>query len=253
MKSLFHTLFFFLLIIQICFAQGVGINTTNAAADPSAILDLSSTTQGFLPPRMSETEKLAISTPATGLLIYQTDGTSGLYYFNGTEWETFENQKHFIGETYGGGKVFCVDATGQHGLIASPNYVGPTYIMWAPGNYSVTLATGDGFGSGQMNTSIIVSSQGIGDGSDYAARLCSELIISEGGIDYGDWYLPSKYELNLMYLQRGLLGLNTREHWSSTEYDENQVWMQSFLTGLQHLQDKLSPLALLFVRAIRAF
>ena len=81
------------------FAQGVGINTTGADADASAMLDVSSTTKGFLPPRMTEAEKNAISSPATGLLVYQTDGTSGLYYHNGSSWETFAVGTHFIGES----------------------------------------------------------------------------------------------------------------------------------------------------------
>ncbi len=65
-------------------AQGVGINTTGAAADTSAVLDLSSTTKGFLPPRMTAAQRAAIVLPATGLLVYQTDGTTGLYYNTGT-------------------------------------------------------------------------------------------------------------------------------------------------------------------------
>jgi hypothetical protein len=66
------------------FAQGVGINGTGASADPSAMLDLSSTTKGFLPPRMTALQRAAIFSPATGLLVYQTDGVVGLYYNAGT-------------------------------------------------------------------------------------------------------------------------------------------------------------------------
>lgn len=65
-------------------AQGVGINATGAAADTSAILDLSATNKGFLPPRMGAAQRSAIVLPATGLLVYQTDGTQGLYYNTGT-------------------------------------------------------------------------------------------------------------------------------------------------------------------------
>lgn len=61
----------------------VGIGT-----DPntSAILDLSSTTQGFVAPRMTSAQRTAIATPVTGLIVYQTDGTAGYYYYNGTQW-----------------------------------------------------------------------------------------------------------------------------------------------------------------------
>ncbi len=69
------------------FAQdGVSITTDGTAADASAILDVKSTDKGVLFPRMTEAERDAIGTPATGLLIYQTDGESGLYNYNGSGW-----------------------------------------------------------------------------------------------------------------------------------------------------------------------
>ena len=51
-----------------------------------AALDITSTTRGLLIPRMTETQRDAISSPATGLMIYQTDGTVGFYYYNGSSW-----------------------------------------------------------------------------------------------------------------------------------------------------------------------
>ncbi len=73
-----------LLAANAAHAQGVGINTTGAAADTSAILDLSSTTKGFLPPRLTSAQRAAVVLPATGLVVYQTDGTAGLYVNVGT-------------------------------------------------------------------------------------------------------------------------------------------------------------------------
>jgi hypothetical protein len=67
-------------------AQNVAINTDGSAADNSAILDVKSTTQGMLVPRMTAAQRTAISTPATGLLVYQTDGTTGFYFHNGSAW-----------------------------------------------------------------------------------------------------------------------------------------------------------------------
>ena len=72
-----------ILISSISYAQ-VGIGTTSP--DASAALDVESTTKGLLPPRMTEAERDAISSPATGLIIYQTDGIAGLYEYNGTTW-----------------------------------------------------------------------------------------------------------------------------------------------------------------------
>jgi hypothetical protein len=64
--------------------QGVAINNDNTAPDASAMLDLKSTDKGLLLPRMTQAQRNAITNPATGLMIYQTDGGPGLYYNAGT-------------------------------------------------------------------------------------------------------------------------------------------------------------------------
>jgi len=64
----------------------VGVNTTTP--NSSAILDLNSTTKGFLPPRMTSAERLAI-TPTVGLMVYQTDGVEGWYGYKSTGWKSF--------------------------------------------------------------------------------------------------------------------------------------------------------------------
>jgi hypothetical protein len=69
-----------------CFSQSVSVNNTGAAADSTAMLDVSSTTKGLLIPRMTAQQRTAIASPATGLLIYQTDGDAGFYYYNGAGW-----------------------------------------------------------------------------------------------------------------------------------------------------------------------
>ncbi len=73
----------FLLFSVIGMAQNVGIGTTTPVA--SALLDLSSTTKGFLPPRMTTTERNAIVIPATGLIIYNTT-TNSLEIRNSSAW-----------------------------------------------------------------------------------------------------------------------------------------------------------------------
>ncbi|MEM6395017.1 MAG: right-handed parallel beta-helix repeat-containing protein [Bacteroidota bacterium] len=85
-----HRLYVMLLIIILMLfpsavlSAQIGINTDNSPPDASAILDLKSTTQGFLTPRMTQAERDAIIDPATALLIYQTDETHGFYYNQGT-------------------------------------------------------------------------------------------------------------------------------------------------------------------------
>ncbi len=64
----------------------VGINTDGSTADASALLDVKSTTQGLLIPRMTAQQRGLIGSPATGLMVYQTDGTAGFYFYNGTAW-----------------------------------------------------------------------------------------------------------------------------------------------------------------------
>ena len=85
----FFTLLAAVLLTATTFAQ-VGINIETP--DPSAALDITSTTGGLLVPRMTKDERGFIDTPATGLMIYQTDGTPGFYYFNGTSWEGYYSQ-----------------------------------------------------------------------------------------------------------------------------------------------------------------
>src|SRR6187402_896055 len=66
--------------------QGVAINTDGTNADNSALLDIKSSSKGILIPRLTTAQKTAISSPATGLLIYQTNGAAGFYYYNGSAW-----------------------------------------------------------------------------------------------------------------------------------------------------------------------
>ena len=62
----------------------IAINTDGSQPNGSAMLDVSSTTKGFLAPRMGLASRNAISSPATGLLIYQTDNTPGYYQYDGS-------------------------------------------------------------------------------------------------------------------------------------------------------------------------
>src|SRR5690242_6284904 len=63
-------------------AAGIGTTTPDA----SSLLEIKSTSKGILIPRMTQTQRNAITSPATGLLIYQTDKTPGFYYYSGTAW-----------------------------------------------------------------------------------------------------------------------------------------------------------------------
>lgn len=68
------------------FSQSVSISENAINPDTTAMLDVSSTKKGLLIPRMTAQQKSAITSPATGLLVYQTDTDPGFYYYNGTSW-----------------------------------------------------------------------------------------------------------------------------------------------------------------------
>jgi hypothetical protein len=87
-------------------------------------------------------------------------------------------------------------------------------------------------GTGRRNTQIIPNHAIAAGGNYRAAWLCDSL--EYGG--YDDWFLPSKAELNLMYLnlkERGLGGFIVEWYWSSSESGGNNSWTQGFGSGTQ--------------------
>jgi hypothetical protein len=90
----------------------VGIGTLSPNA--SSLLEVSSITKGVLVPRMTQTQRDAIASPATGLLIFQTDKTPGFYYYSGTAWTPITP------------KAKGWSTTGNSGTNASTNFLGTT-------------------------------------------------------------------------------------------------------------------------------
>lgn len=89
------TLYYLILVILIsspAYSQ-VGIGTTTP--DSSSILHLESTDSGLLIPRLTYVQKLSITSPATGLLIYQTNNDSGFWYYDGNNWQPFKTTYTF--------------------------------------------------------------------------------------------------------------------------------------------------------------
>jgi hypothetical protein len=157
---------------------------------------------------------------------------------------------HYIGETYGGGRVFFVYDGGRHGLIAALD--DQPEVRWDRGEDVYTYAKANGVGAGKTNTTLIIALTGEGDGWDLQAAyscLCYNATID--GVTYGDWYLPSPYELDLLYQQKAVVGGFVYDfYWSSGEYNKINAYYQNFATGARGPDNKANTF---HVRPIRSF
>lgn len=102
--------------INFCYAQGVAVNTDGSTADPSAMLDIKSSNQGILIPRVSSTA--SITSPVTGLLIFQTTAPVGFYYYDGATWDYLQNSANanvtLQGNTFNtASKLLMLDGSGK--------------------------------------------------------------------------------------------------------------------------------------------
>jgi hypothetical protein len=390
-RQIFFTIFVATqLFVAIHLSAQVGINTDNSAPDNSAMLDVKSTTKGFLPPRVALTainSANPVTAPATGLLVYNTASAGtppnnvivGYYYWNGAKWiavvapqganagdmlywngtqwisipagsngqvltfnngvptwggvqipivsttaisnitgnsansggnvtsdggspvtargvcwnitsnpttsdnhttdgsgtgsfvsnltglsvstlyyvrayatnsagtsygnqVSFTTLQFYIGQSYGGGIIFYIDITNQHGLIATSSDQSTNAQWGCWGNFIGGTSTN--IGTGQANTTAIINGCGA---EDIAADICDDLVLN----GYSDWYLPSKDELNQMYIQKNVIGGNPYStYWSSSEYSAFNAYVQDFSNGVQGNSAKNNTL---YVRAIRSF
>lgn len=152
MKKRLLLSYFLLILSYSLFAQSVGIGTTTPHS--SAILEIASTNKGLLIPRMLESTRSLISSPAVGLLVYQTDGLAGFYYFNGS-WVQISNTSSGLWQINGqdvyntnynisSARIGIGTSTPLARLhVADSNvlFTGPTYLPLSP---SPTPVSGQG-------------------------------------------------------------------------------------------------------------
>ena len=228
-------------LLRITSDGNVGIGTMS----PGAKLDLAGNI------------KIVDGTEGAGKVL--TSDASGL-----ASWQTsIAGTDYSVGDFVQGGIVFWVDESGKHGLVCAKEDQSSEYWSWIGGTTDLGVH-GDGPFAGEMNTMIIIANQGgevSGDPNNYAARICADLMITENSYTYGDWYLPSKEELNMMYLTKIIIdaiatvnggsAFTTNEYWSSTENSTYSAFSQSFSSGTQYTKSKINYE--LYVRAVRAF
>ena len=199
-----------------------GMSMGTISNTPSAMLHMSSSTQGFLPPQMSEVQRDAIPSPAEGLQIYNTT-THEPNYYNGSIWMSFNGSAAeglSIGDFYQGGIVFYVDGTGEHGLIVNMIDLS-TNATWGCYGVDITGANGQGIGDGEQNTLEILSECST---TGIPARLCNEY----RSHSYEGWFLPSTGEFTIIEANKTLINqaLNNNNgdiisgaYWTSTEME----------------------------------
>jgi hypothetical protein len=166
---------------------------------------------------------------------------------------------HQIGDLLYGGMVFYIapspidldgDGDLDLGLVCAIEDQS-SIIRWHNGSNTTTEALAIAIGTGAANTDAIIAVQGDTE-TDYAAGLAR----AYAGGGYADWFLPSKDELNQMYINKTTLdavsGFTAFSgyYWSSTEYDNDNVWGQDFSANYQSADGKNYTGN---VRAVRVF
>lgn len=136
----------------------------------------------------------------------------------GDNYDTLGVKIPSIGDRYAGGDVFFVHESGTWGMCAYPLSLPAS--RWAPTGYTpnyVSPPTQSSFNSGKTNTANIINYYSSLGTYDYAAYMCDTLNAN----GYSDWYLPSLYEMDSLYVNliNGYGGTSYygSDHWTSSE------------------------------------
>jgi hypothetical protein len=202
------------------------------------------------------TARVATDTTSLNSILISAGGTGSTVNDNIT-WATNTNSVYInsgatpvtytIGQSALGGVIAYINgggSTGTSGLVATSADVSTGGAEWGCQGTEISGADGTAIGTGNQNTIDIMA--GCASGG-IAARLCGDLV--QGG--YSDWYLPSKDELNALYINRVAIGgFANSEYWSSSEVDPYYAWIQNFNGGSQSNFLKVITRS---ARAIRSF
>lgn len=187
-------------------------------------------------------------------LIYSNASTGHFMFFHNSSISIkYSDTTHFIGEQFGGGVVFYLSEDKKHGLIAAPESQ-ITSMNWNNGKMTTTGVTEEaGFYKGAENTEKLIKILQADDpNGKFAAKICADYSIMVNGKTYDDWFLPSKKELFLLYLNYQKVGgfENKYYFWSSNEAKEDEAWLINLYDGKFLNVNKEHDN---YVRAIRSF
>lgn len=229
-SSIFFLMCFLIMGNNRLFSQ-VAINNNGSPPNPSAMLDIQSTNKGLLLPRIDFNNRPA--NPVAGLMIFVTAngpvGNNALYIYNGSGWSLVSFTTYSLFQHIGGGVIFYLDPSGQHGLISS-TMDQSTYAAYGCDSMLIgPTAEHTGLGTGDTNTMTIVNSC---SAPGIAAKICDTLTLN--GLT--DWYLPAIDELDSMAVHKDMIGGIDTTQWyrSSTEKDIYGAWIYiwtTFYTG----------------------
>ncbi len=261
MKNLKQILILTIILISVKGKAQVGIGTTTPNA--SAKLDVTSTNQGFLPPRVTLTgtsDVATIATPATGLMVYNTAtaGTSpnnvtpGLYYYDGSKWQRVINQQPDVTVEFD--KVTPTTA----GVVFTPNtpaskdyvyvstvdasqwtYNGSSYLTYTPPASTAWYTSGGTTDAGSNKTGSIYRTGGVGIGT---STLASTLSVGNAtGTIPGEITLfpcSTAYEGGEITFKKSLTG-------STRDWSIDQFGSISADAGLRFLTDNIEVMRML--------
>jgi uncharacterized protein (TIGR02145 family) len=189
-----------MLLLSVTLAQ-VAVNSDGSSPDGSAMLEVKSTDKGFLPPRMTTTQRDAIGSPAEGLMIYNTDDGS-LQFWDGTWWYDLSGSNEYL--QFPAGTVFC--AAGPTAIVDVTNSTtGKTWMdrnlgaMQQATSSNDPLAYGDLYQWGRFAEGYQCRSSGTTGinattAVPNAGNTWDGLFITEGSSPY-DWLIPQENTL----------------------------------------------------------
>ncbi|HIO72124.1 MAG TPA: hypothetical protein EYN38_03360, partial [Flavobacteriales bacterium] len=159
-------------VTETAFSQSVGLN--NPTPDASSILDLTATDRGLLVPRMTTTQRTtSIASPATGLLVYDTD-LEAFYFHDGTDWKA----------------VGSASADGNGIYDGSGSLVGATVVTQGANTLEFTSTVTDGFSVDGQTFSVDASNNRVGIGTNSPATTLDvngQITMQSGAVN---GYLP---------------------------------------------------------------